>query len=247
MCIRCACAHIHISTISALLHLAKTKISNCQCSAALQLKESTLPTIVKVNKFYLWLLLTTMVGQNSIKDLHTVHTIVYPNFKDACKALILLEDAIVDPMSTRNVHHANWSLPLCSFWLICQFYHHAWLWHNITQPMSYVQLPWLHIHYEALGFWHLKNFFLNLLQGPWTQLINWTMLWKTVICSMTSTIDFTNIMPSTSVLENGVYDFGLFFIHACSDTSLDFYFILQIFFQCLCRVSIGTVKVGFAS
>jgi hypothetical protein len=60
----------------------------------------------------------------------------------------------------------------------------------------------------------------------------------------TSTIDFTNIVPSMSLLENGVYDFGLFFIHAGLDTSLDFYFILQIFFQCLCRVSIGTVNVG---
>lgn len=49
------------------------------------------------------------------------------------------------------------------------------------------------------------------------------MLWKTIICSKTtSTINFTNIVPSMSLLENGVYDFGLFFIHAGSGTSLDF-------------------------
>jgi hypothetical protein len=49
--------------------------------------------------------------------------------------------------------------------------------HNITQPMSCVQLPWLQIEYEASRFQHLESLLPNLLLGPWTQLISWMMLW----------------------------------------------------------------------
>lgn len=38
-------------------------------------------------------------------------------------------------------------------------------------------LPWFRIKSEALGFGHLEASFSNLLWSPWTQLINWVMLW----------------------------------------------------------------------
>ena len=53
--------------------------------------------------------------------------------------------------------------------------------HNIIKLASCVQLPWLQIQFEALGFRHLEALFLNLLQDPWTQLINLVMLYITPI------------------------------------------------------------------
>ncbi len=47
----------------------------------------------------------------------------------------------------------------------------------ITQLMSNVHMTWLHIWFEAVGFRHPESWFLNLLLGPWTQLINLVMLW----------------------------------------------------------------------
>lgn len=43
--------------------------------------------------------------------------------------------------------------------------------------MSCDQMPWLHIQCEAMGFWHLKSLFSDILLGFWTQLIIWVVLW----------------------------------------------------------------------
>ena len=63
------------------------------------------------------------------------------------------------------------------------FYHLWWdSFQNITRLTSCVQLHWLCIQSEALGFRHPKGLFSNLLLGPWTQLISRVMLcWKNLV------------------------------------------------------------------
>ncbi|PTU23568.1 hypothetical protein P175DRAFT_0408386, partial [Aspergillus ochraceoroseus IBT 24754] len=43
-------------------------------------------------RFYIYLLLTIKIGPTSFKDLYIVNSILYLIFKDACRAINLLED-----------------------------------------------------------------------------------------------------------------------------------------------------------
>ncbi|PTU22588.1 hypothetical protein P175DRAFT_0402642, partial [Aspergillus ochraceoroseus IBT 24754] len=43
-------------------------------------------------RFYICLLLIIKIGPTSFKDLYIVNSILYPTFKDACRAINLLED-----------------------------------------------------------------------------------------------------------------------------------------------------------
>ena len=77
--------------------------------------------------------------------------------------------------------------------------------HNTTQ------LPWLQIQYEALGYQHLEVLFSNLLQDPWTKLINWVITWKKKEKIITKIISYQNMHPTLTRLTHKIIQCNLLY------------------------------------